>query len=48
MTVPWKLTDEDDYDYYDAWKVVEDEYVNGYGRGRGAVVNCNVIIVLLK
>jgi len=28
----WKL-DDDDEDYYDSWKVIEDEYVNGYGGG---------------
>lgn len=28
----WKLGDDEE-DYYDSWKVIEDEYANGYGGG---------------
>lgn len=27
----WQIGGDDDEDYYDAWKVIEDEYENGYG-----------------
>ena len=29
----WNLDDESTLNYYDAWKVIEDEYENGYGGG---------------
>ena len=29
----WNIDDESEYDYYDSWKVIEDEYENGYGGG---------------
>ena len=29
----WVMDDESDLDYYDTWKVIEDEYENGYGGG---------------
>lgn len=32
-TDSWLMDDEDDLDYYDSWKVLDDEYENGYGGG---------------
>ena len=29
----WSIGDSEDLEYFDAWKVIEDEYVNGYGGG---------------
>ena len=29
----WLMDDESEMDYYDTWKVIEDEYENGYGGG---------------
>jgi len=29
----WSLNDDEDLEFYDAWKVIEDEYENGYGGG---------------
>jgi len=29
----WLMDDESELDYYDSWKVIEDEYENGYGGG---------------
>jgi hypothetical protein len=29
----WKMEDDSELDYYDPWKVIEDEYDNGYGGG---------------
>ncbi|KAL7562269.1 hypothetical protein ACA910_004073 [Epithemia clementina (nom. ined.)] len=32
-TDSWQMDDEEEFDYYDPWLVIEDEYENGYGGG---------------